>query len=201
MKANERQDFSELLRGISEVYGNAMGANGLEIWWRVLADYPLAQVRAALSAHVQDPTTGKFAPKPADIIGRIQALDGRPGVEEAWSMIPRDERTTAVVTTEMMVALGVAQSLLDEGDQVAARMAFREAYQSAVQAARANRQPVHWFPSLGSDAWGRDAPLLDAARKGRLSIEHVKALLPIPEQSTVILESIKARALADKSHA
>lgn len=129
------------------------------------------------------------------VLSRIE--DGRPGVEEAWAMIPRDEATSVVWTTEMAEAWGIALPLLNEGDAVAARMAFKESYAGIVSRARDARQPVRWMPSLGHDKHGREAVLLDAVAKNRLAASHVARLLPpgeISSQAMELIEQVKAAA-------
>lgn len=111
----------------------------------------------------------------ADVISRID--DGRPGVEEAWAMIPRDEATSIVWTEEMAQAYGKAAPLLDEGDKIGARMAFKEAYAKLVAEARDRKQPPKWTPSLGDDVNGRQLALIDAVRAGRMKLDHATTLL------------------------
>lgn len=111
------------------------------------------------------------------VLSRID--DGRPGPEEAWAMVApalADERVTMVVTAEMMQAFCLAMNLDD--DPIAARMAFKEAYAKAVAVARDSGATVKWQATLGHDAAGREAPLLAAVEKGRLSAAHVRGLLP-----------------------
>lgn len=110
-----------------------------------------------------------------DVISRID--DGRPGVEEAWAMIPRDEESSVVWTTEMAQAFGVAAPLLQEGDKIAARMAFKEAYAKLVAEARDAKAPPQWQPSFGGDASGRQLALIDGVRANRLSLSHAVSLL------------------------
>lgn len=193
MNQNEKRDFGVLLSAVLDVYGANSTAAGVGIWWAALERFPLEAVRGALSAHVQDSVAGKFAPKPADIIGKLQAMDGRPGPEEAWSMIPRDEATSVVWTDEMSQAFGVALPLLEEGDQIAARMAFLERYRTLMQKARDSGEPVNWWPSLGTDQRGREVALLEARDKGRLTHEHVAGLLPHRDVGN-LLDQIKQKA-------
>ena len=101
-----------------------------------------------------------------------------PGPDEAWAMMPRDEDTSVVMTEEMAQALHIAQPLLDEGDQIAARRAFIEAYKRIVDAAKRAGMPPRWFPSLGHSKDGREAALIEAVRLGRMNSEHAIALLP-----------------------
>lgn len=115
----------------------------------------------------------------SDILDRIPG--GHPGPEEAWAMVARclnDERVTVVWTDEMAAAFGVALNLQD--DEVAARMAFKEAYARLVAEARSAGKPVRWTPSLGWDHGARAGVLEEAVRLGRLSAEHVAGLLPAP---------------------
>ncbi len=108
-----------------------------------------------------------------DVVSRID--DGRPGPEEAWAMIPRDEAGSVVWTAEMASAYGIACRL---DDPIAARMAFKEAYTKAVNDARDSGIPVSWTPSLGHDPGTRDAALMEAVEKGRLTYEHAQELVP-----------------------
>lgn len=123
-----------------------------------------------------------------DVVSRLD--DGRPGAEEAWAQMPFDEDASVVWSDEMAEAFGAARLLLREGDKVAARMAFKEAYVRLVGAARDAGRPVRWTPSLGHDKRGRDGALSDAVAKGRLSFEHAQELspmLPPPADSMLAL--------------
>ena len=63
--------------------------------------------------------------------------DGRPGAEEAWALIPKIEDPSGILTEEMQAAMRVAYGLLFDVP-IAARMAFKEAYQREFQKARAS---------------------------------------------------------------
>jgi hypothetical protein len=112
------------------------------------------------------------------VISRID--DGRPGAEEAWAMIPRDEDGTVVWTDEMAAAYGIAAPLLAQGEPIAARMAFLEHYRAAVAKARLDGVPVRWRPSFGRDPRDRERALAEAADKGRIArdspllLQHVR---------------------------
>lgn len=128
-----------------------------------LSEYPLDAVLKAL-LKVRREHQGRLTL--AAVISRID--DGRPGADEAWAQIPRDEYTTSVLTKEMMQALAVAQPLLNEGDQIAARMAFKDAYKKLVDEARTGRIPVSWSISIGWDKAGRVSELADAVIAGKI---------------------------------
>lgn len=88
-------------------------------------------------------------------------------------MLPQDEAATAVLTEEMAQAWGVSRHA---GDRVSARLAFLSAYRRLVSEARDAGIPAKWFPSLGSDPHARAAALDEAARLGRISAPHARAL-------------------------
>jgi len=114
-------------------------------------------------------------PTVADIISRID--DGRPGSEEAWAMVPKDESSSIVWTQEMRGAFGVARPLIGQ-DDVAARMAFLETYRKLCAEARSAGSPARWETSLGHDPAGRVHALTVAVEKGRITQEHAASLLP-----------------------
>lgn len=148
-------------------------AGNTSLWFRALSAYGLDAVRYALDAHVRDPVRGKFVPVPSDVIAQIERLsvDGRPGVEEAWAMVPQGEDQSVVWTTEMAEAYGVCSGLIAAGDRIAARMAFKEAYERAVTLAKAQGAPVAWIVSQGTDPEQRKRVLTAAVNAGKLTPE------------------------------
>ena len=121
----------------------------------------------------------------AAIIARIE--DGRPGVEQAWAMLPHDKGTSVVWTDEMAQAWGIAQPLLFEGDRIGARMAFKEAYTKLINDARDQRIPPRWTPTLGTDLNGRQAALIEAVRHNRIGLDHAVSLLPADAAESLLL--------------
>lgn len=110
-----------------------------------------------------------------DVISRID--DGRPGVEQAWAMIPYDEDTSVVWTEEMAQAHGIAAPLLRDGDRIGARMAFKESYAKFVADARDRSEPPKWTPSFGENPSGRQMALIDAVRAKRMELKTAMSLL------------------------
>ena len=157
----------------SEICGTALSPAAARILAGDLADFDEAAILGALT-RCRSEVHGRL--KVSDIIVRI--ADGRPDTEEAWNMLPMDEMTSTVWTEEIAHAWGLASPLLEAGDVAAARATFSEGYAKAVQQARIRREPVRWMPSLGSDVKGREAAVLDAVRKGRLTMTQASALLP-----------------------
>lgn len=168
-------------------------AEMVKVWIDWLTPYPIRVIAIAFAEYCNEES--RFPPTPAGIAMRCKALDGRPDAEEAWAMalISRDEAVTVVWTSEMAEAFAICRPVLETGDEVGARMAFKEAYRRLVSAARIRNLPTKWNPSLGWDAQAMTIVLEKAVRDGHLAIENVTVLLPAPT-STVDSESEKAKA-------
>ncbi len=181
---------SKLLEAVAvtlELTGTALSEVAVRVFAEDLSRYPDAQVLPALTRCRRE-CKGRLTI--ADVLSRLE--DGRPGVEEAWAMLPKDEQTTAVWTVEMSQASAVVHDLLDRGDEVAARMAFKEAYSKACQLARDRGEPVSWSASLGWDKGGRESVLKAAVAAGRLT--QGQAQIYLPDLSAPVLPSM-ARAI------
>lgn len=173
-----------LLQAEYEDMGSVDGPR-LEMWWKALQGYPDGAVRAAAERHIMG---CKFKPQLADIKGACDAqLDGQwLGADEAWALVPKSESDSAMMTDEIAQAVAEATPLLEMGDKVAARMAFKDAYNRLVEQARiAGRQP-RYFPSFGDDHYGRTKMLATAVQRGQVSID--RAIEWQPEQATEIVK-------------
>lgn len=187
MRETDFDEFGAMLDAVCGLLSRGAyvpSATNTALWFRALAAHDLDAVRAGFDAHVKDRQRGRFVPTPADVLAQIDGLaadDGRPGAEEAWAtaLRARDEAETVVWTAEMAGAWNVARSALDVGDEVGARMAFRESYGRLTDAARAQRQPAAWSVSLGFDPQRREQAIDAAVAAGRLPLDHPHAL-PAP---------------------
>lgn len=174
----------QLLQAIAvtaELLGTELSEVAARVFAQDLARFPEAQVLGSLQRCRRE-VRGRLSI--ADVISRLD--DGRPGPEEAWAAIPHDEYGSCVMTEEMSQAYGIAAPLLNGGDEVGARMAFRESYTRLLQKARDESTPVRWFPSLGFDGSGRVSVIAEAVRLGRLSLEHSQSLLPHEQHEQVL---------------
>lgn len=176
----------ELLQAVAvtaELCGRTFSEGAARVFVEDLSRFPEPAVMGAL-ARCRREVKGALTIQ--DVVSRLD--DGRPGVEEAWSQMPFDESQSVVWTDEMANAFGVARGLLDEGDRVAARMAFKETYVRLVGEARDAGRLVSWSPSLGFDKSGQDAVLAAAVSKGRLTYEHAQSISPaLPAPASDIL--------------
>jgi len=92
MHISERDDFVKLLIGIAGMYRADLSEVVLKIYWKTLQRYSWQDVSNALFLHAQDPDTGQFMPKPADVI-RIIKGNTQSQCLQAWSKVTRAIRT------------------------------------------------------------------------------------------------------------
>lgn len=188
MSPNEANAFAELLKTTAEYYGKKITAATVQLWWNALHGMALEQVRGAFNLHVQ---TNKFMPTISEILDAVRTQDGRPEPEEAWSMVARclnDEGVTVVWTDEMACAFGIALGL--QATPIAARMAFLESYRERTAVARRSGTPVHWCAALGHDQYGREGPVVQAVKMGRLTAQHAVAILPCLDQPSPQIQAL-----------
>lgn len=175
--------FVAMLRDVFGLYPQAkpLTEGQVAMFFRALASFPIETVAAGLDSHVKDGQRGRFPPTPSDVIAQIDgrnADDGRPGADEAWAIAvrARDESATLVWTEEIAQAWGVARSVMDLGDEVGARVAFRGAYERLLVEARRAGVAPRWTASLGTDATQRDVTVREAVAVGRLEHSALPAL-------------------------
>jgi hypothetical protein len=168
----------EQLAATAEMMNTQLSPGTLAMIARDLREYDQSIIFKAL--HNLRKNTDRFNLK--NIILEIEALDPnkRLGVDEAWALYPHNEDASAVITDEIAEAMQVAYPLLQEGDKIGARMAFKDAYIRITNEHRDAGIKPKWFPSLGRDKDGREQALKQAEAKGLLSHDHVAGLLPSP---------------------
>lgn len=182
----------------AEALGQTISPGAAKMIAEDLADYPAEDIRAALQACRRE-LTGKLTL--AAILQRVQAADGRPDPNEAWSLAlaASDEFDSVVLTDEIQLALGAARAILDAGDKVGARMSFLSAYQRLVDTARRENRPVKWSLSPGFDQQRRLIAVQEAGRLGRLPApvvqEYVAQLThePVTQNGAAIAGLITGR--------
>lgn len=160
----------------AELTGTELSRAAAQVMGKDLAMYPEAQVLGSLTRCRRE-CKGRLTL--ADVISRLD--DGRPGPEEAWAKLPRDESVTSIWTGEAREAYGVAAPLIAEGDMIAARMAFLESYRGIVARARDAGVPTKWHVSLGHDKSGREGVIRDAVERRLISADMARNLLPDKE--------------------
>jgi hypothetical protein len=125
MQQSEMEILLITLGATAEVMGTQLQSAALMLMAEDLSEYPLSATLAAIKRCRRE-LNGRLTL--AVILERVQAADGIPGAEEAWALMSRPEDDTVVITEQMGEAMQIAGPLLKDGDRVAARMAFKEAY-------------------------------------------------------------------------
>lgn len=171
------------LSGTAELMGKQLSPVALAMMASDLKEYHTSLISQAL----QNVRKGQKPFGLGAIVAEIESLkpDGRLGADEAWALYPHDEATSAVLTNEISEAMQIAQPLLNEGDKVGARMAFKEAYTRIVAKNKNEGIAPKWFPSLGTDKNGREEVLKQAVQLGRLTQDHAISLLPVKVNAKV----------------
>ena len=162
--------LQDAIAATAELCGTPLSAQALALLSLDLDTYPPQAILTALRRCRME-HRGRLTAEA--VISRVD--DGRPGPEEAWAMIPRDEQSSVVWNDEMAAAYGVAGPLLAQGEPIAARMAFLEHYRAAVSRARLDGVPPKWWPSFGHDPRDRERALIEAADKGRIGYDGTPA--------------------------
>lgn len=86
MLDTDKKRFITILTGISDYYGKELAQSTLGLYWEGLRQYDLGAVEKALWAHTQNPDSGQWMPKIADV---TKMLQGRTADQAAiaWSKV------------------------------------------------------------------------------------------------------------------
>lgn len=179
MRNEDLPQFAALLADVLAGYGKPLPeAAEIGIWFKQLAPFPAATIKRAFEAYRME--RPDFAPAPNGIVARARLMDGRPDENEAWAvaLTSQDEAETVVWTDEMAGAFNLARPLLETGDEIGARMAFKDAYKRLVGEARAANKPANWTVSAGWDAQRRQIAVQKATVAGLLAGPQPHLALP-----------------------
>lgn len=161
----------------------------VEEWASELAGFTEAEIRRGLDGC----RTLKFPPTLPEFSALCRpATAVRPSGDEAWAIAirARDEAETVVWTEDMAEAWAICKPVMDAGDEVGARMAFRAAYD--------RMSGCVWTVSVGWDTERRAVALEQAQKKG-LALTHQPHLMletnsktsPMPAYVKELLDSLK----------
>jgi cytochrome c556 len=168
----------QALATTAELMNSQLSPGALAMMAKDLSPYDPEKIYQALTNMRK---TARFFNLPILIEEIEKLLPGRRiGADEAWALYPHNESDSAVITDEMAEAMGIAQPLLNEGDKIGARMAFKTAYDRIVENNKSNGVSPKWFASLGHDSDGRELVVKEAVRLGRLPASSIQTLLPAP---------------------
>jgi uncharacterized protein DUF6475 len=86
MKSNEMSEFSRLLTTVSALYKHPMNELTMEIYWQALKGFELSVIQQAFHAHIRNPDSGQFMPKPADILRYVNGSSEAQALQ-AWTRV------------------------------------------------------------------------------------------------------------------
>jgi hypothetical protein len=181
---------ADIVRAVAvcaELTGTELSEHAMRAFALDLNDHPKPAVLHALERCRRE-LRGRLTL--ADVLTRIAEADGRPSADEAWAMMPMSEGATVVWTDEMAKAWGIALPII-ASDKVAARMAFKQAYDRAVSEARQANAAPKWRASLGHDTTGRESVIRRAVELGQLTSGQATKLLPNIEIAPDMLQLAK----------
>lgn len=206
MQIEDKHEFIEALNLCCSTQRQPLPEpDSLKFWFKLLAPYPLADVKAALIYFMRTQTYVR-APVPADVITYVdKRIDGWPGEDEAWAIASKsyakpceEQRNTVVICNEIEQALELVRHLLDEGDKFNASRGFKDAYKRIVDVVRQTRPVPHWRISLGSDKSQREVAISRAVNEGRVALADGRAACPLlaasDEGADLYLVSEEAKA-------
>ena len=98
MQQSDFDQFSQLLNATADLYGKTVSEMALALWWNAMQHYELAAFRDGLSRHMQNPDSGQFMPKPADVVKMLSGST-QDGAMVAWSKVDRGVRQVGTYAT------------------------------------------------------------------------------------------------------
>ena len=190
---NEKKQFTAALTGLAAIFRHEIKREVYALYWEAFKDCELTDFLAACKAHM---SKGKFFPVPAELFA-LMPLAEHVGCEEAWALALEsfDEFATVVLTQQIAEARGVAWGLYADGDKVAARMAFKEAYNRIIKTA----EKPKWYISRGFDNASMEAAIAKAVQLGRLPAGSENQCLPAPATYAGLIEGAKKHSGIDAS--
>ncbi len=72
MDKGDKRRVLELLAVVYDLHGKVLTEMACELWMEALEGCDASAVASAFRSHAKDPDAGRFLPKPADILGRMQ---------------------------------------------------------------------------------------------------------------------------------
>lgn len=86
MQPTDKKRFATLLSGIADYYGKELSNGVISLYWQGLQQYDIGAVEKALWEHTQNPDTGQFMPKIADVTRNLQGRT-QDQAALAWSKV------------------------------------------------------------------------------------------------------------------
>ena len=86
MDRKDYHAFSEAMVQLGVLYRHPIEPFLVEMYWEALQRFRFADIACALRAHIQNPDTGQFLPKPADVVRFLEG-SSRTQSLQAWTKV------------------------------------------------------------------------------------------------------------------
>lgn len=80
--------FAKAFLALAEYYGRELSEGVIALYWQGLQQYPINDIEAAIGRHLQNPDSGQWMPKIADIVRMIDGTT-QSAAAMAWAKIMR----------------------------------------------------------------------------------------------------------------
>ena len=182
MNETDKPRFAQIIAATAAVFNKSTTKLLADIYWRILEEYDINDVEKAFINHIK---TGKFFPAPTELIFLIESANNTQHIpaDEAWGTVlglMANDRCSAVMTGEMCEAWQTAQVIYDQGDIVGARVAFRAAYDRAVNYSKLNRRKTVWGFYPGTDKDNQRQVIEMAVAQGKLHESSLEQFIGLP---------------------
>lgn len=190
MNDQDRTQFQEVWTATYAMYRQRVSDSMLDLSFGALLPYSIEDVRKGITAHIRNPDTGQFPPKPADIIKHISGNSQSAG-GEAWAKVDRaircvgNYRTVVFDDPKIHAAidrLGGWQkiSMTDEKEYPFLRNNFLKLYQGFTV------QPPETFPRKLIGTCEHENSQHDSFMRGRSKNEPV--MIGDPERARLVYQ-------------
>lgn len=85
---NPATRFAKALSALAEYYGRELSEGVIALYWQGLQQYPIDDIESAIGRHLQNPDTGQWMPKIADIVRMIDGTT-QSAAAMAWAKVMR----------------------------------------------------------------------------------------------------------------
>lgn len=88
MNQSDRKQFFKAMTALADYYGKALSEGSMGLYWQGLQGYEIDQVERSIGIHLQNPDTGQWMPKIADIVRMIEGTT-QDAAAMAWAKVMR----------------------------------------------------------------------------------------------------------------
>lgn len=92
MLKTDSEDFFKCLIGAAEISRTELSSQAQFLYFQMLEKYELQEIQKAVRAHLANPDTGAFMPKPSDIIKHIEGNSDSQALQAWYKLITAIER-------------------------------------------------------------------------------------------------------------